>query len=81
MPSSKQEQPAVMEAMLWREYQWLCAAQYRIGGSVQYAFVFPGTRLKTHARLTASHRKANETFDYSQGCDRTQLSLAIGCTF
>ncbi|MBQ3700979.1 MAG: hypothetical protein II886_13915 [Prevotella sp.] len=81
IPSSKQEQPAVMEAMLWREYQWLCAAQYRIGGSVQYAFVFPGTRLKTHARLSASHRKANETFDYSQGCDRTQLSLALGCTF
>lgn len=81
IPSSQQQEPATMEAMLWREYQWLCAAQYRIGGSIQYAFRFPGTRLKTHARLSATHRKANETYDYSQGCDRTQLAIAIGCTF
>lgn len=80
-PSSKQEKPATMEAMLWRNYQYLTAAQFRIGGSVQYAFIFPGTRLKTHARLSASHHKANETYDYSQGRNRTQLALAIGCTF
>ena len=81
LPSSKQAQPATMDAALWRNYQWLTAAQYRVGAGVQYAFLFPGTRLKTHGRLDVSHRKANETFDYSRGCDRTQLTVSMGCTF
>ena len=80
-PSQGQELPATMEAFLWREYQYLTAAQYTIGGSVKYAFRFPGTQLKTHAALSATHRKANQTFDYSTGRDRTLLAVAIGCTF
>lgn len=81
LPSSKQTQPATMDAALWRNYQWLTAAQYHVGASVQYAFLFPGTRLKTYSRLAVSHRKANESFDYSRGCDRTQLAVSLGCTF
>lgn len=80
-PSEKMEAPAVMDAYLYREYQYLTSAQYRIGGSVKHAFIFPGTQLKTHARLSLSHQKANETNDYSNGCDRTQVSVAVGCTF
>ena len=80
-PSAKQEQPATMDAFLWREYQYLTAPQYSIGGSVQYAFLLPGTRVKTYARFSGSHRKANATYQYSTGCDRTYLSLAIGCSF
>ena len=80
-PNDRQEVPALMEAFLYREYQYLTAAQYSVGGSVQYAFLFPGTRLKTHARLGLSHRKGNETYDYSQGCDHTQATLTLGCTF
>ena len=80
-PDSKQEAPATMEAHLMREYHYLTAPQYRLGASVQYAFVFPGTQLKTHARLSASYRKANETCEYNTASDRTRLSLAVGCTF
>ncbi len=80
-PSSKQTAPATMEAFLYREYQYLTAAQLMVGGSVKYAFMFPGTKLKTHASLSISHRKANETNDYSEGQRHTELSVAIGCTF
>ena len=80
-PSEKQEQPATAEVFLYREYQYLTAPQYAVGGSVKYAFVFPGTRLKTHVRFDLSHRKANGTLLYSRGCDRTQGTIAVGCTF
>lgn len=80
-PSDKQSPPASMDAWLWREYQYLTAPQYRLGGSVGYAFLFPKTRLKTHVRLSATHRKANQTYEYSQGKDHTQVVVAMGCTF
>lgn len=73
--------PNTQTAFLYREYQFLTAAQYHIGGRVKYAFRFPSTSLKTHVSLSIAHRKANETYDYSQGCDRTQGTIAIGCTF
>jgi hypothetical protein len=68
-------------AFLYREYQYLVAPQYTFGARVKYAFIFPGTRLKTHARLGLDYRKATETYDYSLGSQHTQLSLALGCTF
>ena len=80
-PSDKQEQPPVMDAYLWREYLWLTAAQYCVGGSVKYSFVMPSIRLRTFVRLSLSHRKANETSEYSLGCDLTTASLAVGCEF
>ena len=80
-PSSKQSAPATMDAWLWREYQYLVAPQYSVGGSIGYAFIFPQTKMKTHVRLSASHRKANQTFEYSNGKDCTSLALAVGCTF
>ena len=80
-PSEKMDAPAVMDAYLYREHQFLTSAQYGVGGSVKYAFLFPGTQLWTHARLSLAHRKANETNDYSIGCDRTQVGVAVGCTF
>ena len=80
-PSDKQASPATMDAWLWREYQYLVAPQYGVGGSIEYAFIFPLTQLKTHVRLSASHRKANQTYEYSNGKDCTSLTLAAGCTF
>jgi len=80
-PSDKQTPPASMDAYLWREYQWLMAPQYAVGGKVKYAFVFPNTQLKTHVSLSLHHRKANQTYEYSNGKDRTEAVLAIGCTF
>ena len=43
--------------------------------------IVPHTRLKTHVRLAATHRKANQTYEYSTGNDCTSLALAVGCTF
>ncbi len=80
-PSDRQQPPAMMEAFLYREYLWLTAPQYRVGGSVGYAFPMPGTRLNTYVRLSVDHRKANETNQYSNGKDHTQMAVAVGCTF
>ena len=91
-PSDKQTAPATTPAWLWREYQYIVAPQYTIGGSVAYAFIIPHTRLKTHVRLSATHRKANQTYEYSiatphsdqrseNGNDCTSLAFAVGCTF
>ena len=80
-PSDKQEQPPSMDTYLWREYQWLTSSQYNIGGSVAYSFVMPGTRLRTFVRLSISHRKANETNEYTLGRDHTTASLSLGCQF
>lgn len=79
--SDRQNSPATMDAWLWREYQYLVAPQYGLGGSVEYGFIFPHTRLKTHVRLAATHRKANQTYEYSRGKDRTVLTLVAGCIF
>ena len=81
MPSDKQPVPATMQAYLYREYQYLTAAQYAVGGQLKYAIIFPGSAIKTYARLSATHRKANQTYAYSQGCDHWTVTLAIGCSF
>ena len=80
-PSDKQTAPASMDAYLWREYQWLCAPQYTVGGNMKYAFLFPTTSLNTYVRIALHHRKANNTYEYSQGRDRTTATLAVGCNF
>ena len=80
-PDDRQEPPATMEAFLLREYRYLTAAQYGVGGSVKYAFRFPGTRLKTHARVLVDYRTTSEENPYTQGNGHVQAGLAIGCTF
>ena len=80
-PSDKQAAPATMQAYLYREYQYLTAAQYSVGGQVKYAFIIPNTRVKAHARLSLSHRKANEKTALYSGNDRTTACFAIGCSF
>ncbi len=80
-PSDKQSATPAMEAFLYREYQYLTAPQYSIGGTVKYAFVFPGTKMQTYAKTTLTHRKANVTNDYSRGCDHLTATFTLGCTF
>ena len=80
-PGSRQLPLPSMEAYLYREYQYFTSAQYMVGGQVKYNFLIPRTAIMAHARLSLSHRKANETNVYSDGCDRTSGTIAIGCTF
>jgi hypothetical protein len=79
--TTQQSQPATMPAFLYQEYRYLTAAQYKVGAQMKYAFIFPGTRLKTHALAGVNHCKANETCDYCEGNTHTQWSVGIGCTF
>ena len=80
-PSDKQPVSPSMDAYLYREYQWLTASQFCIGGQAKYAFIFPNSNIKTFARLALSHRKANESYEYSNGQNRTEATLTIGCEF
>lgn len=80
-PSDKQPVPPSMDAYLYREYQWLTASQFCIGGQAKYAFIFPNSNIKTFARLAINHHKSNESYEYSNGQNRTQATLAIGCEF
>lgn len=79
--ASQQTQPATMPAFLYQEYRYLTAAQYKVGAQMKYAFIFPGTRLKTHALVGVNHCKVNEIYDYCEGNTHTQWSVGIGCTF
>lgn len=85
IPTDNLQQPATMEAFLYREYQYLTALQFTIGGSVKYAFVFPATRLKTYAKVAADYRKANNLNDNINanliGNDHVQIALTLGCDF
>jgi len=80
-PSDKQSDPDNVNAYLYREYQYLTASQYSVGGNVKYSFIMPATRMKTFVMLGVNHRKANETYDFSQGRDHTTLCCSIGCLF
>ena len=80
-PSDKQVPPPTMDAYLAQEYLFLTAPQYLVGGSVKYAFLFPGTAMKTYAKATVQQHKANQTGEHVSGRDHTQASIAIGCNF
>lgn len=80
-PSDKQTAPTSMDAYLMREYRWLTAPQYQVGGAVRYAFILPGTHIRLHAEAAMAHRKANVSYDLCEGRDRTTGTLTIGCTF
>lgn len=80
-PAAKQSLPATMEAFLYQDYHLLTAAQYAIGLQAKYAFIFPGTPLKTYLRTSLQHRKANERLNDYCGRDRSSATIAVGCTF
>ena len=85
-PGDKATEPPTMEVCLWREYQWLTAAQYAVGGSAKYSFRLPRTSLKTYVRADLHHRKRNGSRtpalpEGAPGRDRTTATLAVGCEF
>ena len=80
-PSDKQHPSPTMDTWLYREHQWLTAAQYAVGGSAKYTFRFPGTRMATYVGASVRHHKVNAPNAYSNGRDHTQATLFLGCTF
>ena len=83
-PTGKQASPASMEALLWRDYQYLTAPQYSIGMQVKYIFLFPGTKLCTHIRAAFDYRRASITDETPSGFhnpQRTTFTIAAGHTF
>ena len=83
-PSSKQSQPATMDALLWRDYQYQTAPQYLMGLQAKYSFLFPGIKLHTHLRVAIDYRRASITDETPSGFhnpQRTTITIAAGHTF
>lgn len=80
-PSSSQTTPPSMDTYLRREYEYLTSSQYAVRTSVKYSFLFPQTKMDTYVKISGEHRKANETDEWMEGKDNTQIQIALGCTF
>ena len=83
-PSDKQTPPPTMETYLWREWQWMNAAQYELGASVRYAFtthLLSMTTQQLFVRGAVTHRKCNERNAFTAGPDHTTMTVTIGCEF
>ena len=82
-PSDKQTPPPMMETWLYREYEYLTAAQRQLSLSVRYAFVLPRTAFPVAVGLSCAHLKAvhPQYRDYLSGTDHTRLRLTVGTTF
>lgn len=78
-PSDKATPPPTMDAYMMREYLWLTASQYCVGGSVKYSVPLPQLKMKAYVKGSATHRKCNATDNYLTGRDRTTVSIAVGC--
>lgn len=80
-PSDKQTQPDEMTAFLYREYAALMAPQYKWQTSVQYAFIFPLTSLKSYLRADFDYRHCNTANVYMQGTMHWNVGITIGINF
>ena len=91
-PSDKETAPPSMDAYLYQEYRYLTASQFTVGGSVKYTFIFPGTNLKTYARLSLDHRQASSSsvtvpsgfpagVSYATPRNHTSTAITLGCEF
>ena len=83
-PSDKQTPPPTMETYLWREWQWMNAAQYELGASVRYAFtthLLSMTTQQLFVKGAVTHRKCNERNAFTAGPDHTTMTVTIGCVF
>ena len=76
-----QTSPATMDAFLAQDYHLLTSPQLSVGIEGKYAFIFPGTLLRTHILAAFQYRKANTLYNDFCGRHRTTATLAIGCTF
>lgn len=82
-PSDKQSQPPQMETWLYREYEYLVAAQRELSFSARYSFVVPRTSFPVYVGFDCLHRKAAhpQYREYLVGTDHTRLRLSVGSTF
>lgn len=80
-PSDKQTQPDEMMTFLYREHAALLAPQYALRTAVQYAFIFPTTRLKTYIRADFNYRHCNAGNDWLQGTMHWNAGFTVGINF
>ena len=55
-PSDKQNGFPTMDVLMYREYKYLTDPQYSLQLGLKYAFVLPGTKMKTYTAFDFTHR-------------------------
>lgn len=80
-PSDKQPRPDEMTAFLHREYAALMSPQYSLRAALQYAFLFPATRLKSYLRFQYTWRHCNAADNSLAGSMHWQTALIMGIYF
>jgi len=72
---------AEMSDYLYREYDYLTAPQFTVGGEATFSFIIPKTKIKMHAGALVKYKKANDLNIYNIGDQHTLLQLNVGCSF
>lgn len=80
-PSDKQTTPAEMAAFLHREYMYLMAPQYALNFMAKYAFIMPGTKLKSYVCADYNYQHCNGRDEWLQGRVHWRLGVTIGVNF
>ncbi len=80
-PSEKQALPPTMPAWLYQEYRYLTAGQYAVGANVKYSFVFPKTSINTFIKGAFDYGNSNTSNEDTDGDNRMNLALSVGCLF
>ena len=80
-PSDKQNGFPTMDVLMYREYKYLTDPQYSLQLGLKYAFVLPGTKMKTYTAFDFTHRHTNDGNAYLIGRNYSTGRLTIGCTF
>ena len=82
-PSDKQSTPPTMEAWLYREYEYLTAAQHQLSLGAKYSFIIPTTAFPAYVAVNIGHRKAHrpDHREFLSGTDHTLLRLSVGTVF
>lgn len=66
---------------MYREHKYLTDPQYSLHLGIKYAFVLPGTKMKTYTAFDFTHRHTNDGNAYLVGRNYSTGRLTIGCTF
>lgn len=80
-PSDKQNGFPTMDVLMYREYKYITDPQYSLQLGLKYAFVLPGTKMKTYTAFDFTHRHTNDGNAYLIGRNYSTGRLTIGCTF
>ena len=80
-PSDKQAPPTLMQAYLYRNHHLLTAPQWGLHLAAKYAFGLPRLPLPLYVRAQTTWCRTTEPSPWIDNQHRTEVTMALGCTF